>query len=240
MKIKNEMKIQQQNEDQKYNEEQQLTSQKPPRRFSPKQINIAGSFFIFNFEKMITEVLLVLPLYQILFIICWRFRYVIKTMASAGDILNDDYFFGDVVDTPGEGTEQHKKRKELKSIIDKGKLGHKWTHERVGKASDEAINKTYAKDKQRELNEKREKTGKALGKHVINLYSTGISLVVKIRDVHKLQQDIGNDPIIKDQKASLGFLLVCTFGNFLAPVLVATHTVNNLELGEENEDNKND
>ena len=79
-----------------------------------------------------------------------------------------------------------------------------------------------------------------MGKHVINLYSTGISRMVKIRDGHKLQQDIDNDPIIKDQKASLGFLLVCTFGNFLAPVLVATHTVNNLELGEENEDNKND
>ena len=64
--------------------------------------------------------------------------------------------------------------------------------------------------------------------------------MVKIRDVHKLQQDIDNDPIIKDQKASLGCLLVYTFGNFLAPVLVATHTVNNLEFGEENEDNKND
>ena len=65
-------------------------------------------------------------------------------MADVGDILNDDDFFGDVVDTPKEGTEQHKKREELKSIIDKGKLGHKWTHERVDKASDEVINKTYA------------------------------------------------------------------------------------------------
>ena len=33
--------------------------------------------------------------------------------------------------------------------------------------------------------------------------------------------------------ASLGCFLVCTFGNFLAPVLVATHTVNNLDLGNE-------
>ena len=90
-------------------------------------------------------------------------------MTSVGDILNDDEFFGDVVDTPKEGTEQHKKREELKSIIDKGKLGHKWTHERVDKASDEVINKTYAEYKQRELNEKGEKTGKTLGKHVINL-----------------------------------------------------------------------
>ena len=69
----------------------------------------------FNFKKMITEVLLVLPLYLILFFIWWRFRYLIKTMAGVGDILNDDKFFGDVVDTPKGGTEQHKKREELKS-----------------------------------------------------------------------------------------------------------------------------
>ena len=50
---------------------------------------------------------------------------------NVGDILNDDEFFGDVVDTQKEGIEQHKKREELKSIIDKGKLGHKWTHRRV-------------------------------------------------------------------------------------------------------------
>ena len=31
-------------------------------------------------------------------------------MASVGDILNDDEFFGDVADTPKEGIEQHKKR----------------------------------------------------------------------------------------------------------------------------------
>ena len=66
-------------------------------------------------------------------------------------------------------------------------LGHKWTHERVDKASNEIINKTYAEYKQRELNKKDKKTGKALGKHVINLYSTGISQRVKIRDVHELQ-----------------------------------------------------
>ena len=33
--------------------------------------------------------------------------------------------------------------------------------------------------------------------------------------------------------ASLGCLLVCTFGNLLATVLVAAHTVNNLDLGDE-------
>ena len=127
---------------------------------------------------MITEVLLILPLYLILLFIWWQFRYVMKIMADVGDILNDDDFFGDVVDTPKEGIEQHKKRECLKSVIDKGKahlLGHIWTHGRVDKASDEIVNKTYAEYRQCELNEKGEKTGKALGKHVINLYSTGIS-----------------------------------------------------------------
>ena len=88
-------------------------------------------------------------------------------MADVEDILND------VVDTPKEGIEEHKKREEL--VVDRGKLRQKWTHTRVDKASDEIINKTYAEYRQHELNEKREKTGKALGKHVINLYSTGIS-----------------------------------------------------------------
>ena len=91
-------------------------------------------------------------------------------------------------------------------------------HERVDKASNEVINKTYAEYRQRELNKKGEKTGKALGKNVINLYSTGISWMVKIRLVHKLQQNIESDPIIKDQMASLGLLLVSTFDNLLVPV----------------------
>ena len=50
-----------------------------------------------------------------------------------------------------------KKREELKSIIDRGKLGHKWTHERVDNESNEIINKKYAEYKQRELNKKGEK-----------------------------------------------------------------------------------
>ena len=56
--------------------------------------------------------------------------------------------------------------------------------------------------------------------------------MVKIRDVKKLRQDIENDPIIKNQMANLGCILYCMFGDFLAPVLVAAHTVNNLELGD--------
>ena len=100
-------------------------------------------------------------------------------------------------------------------MISKGKaylLGSKWTREKGDKVSDETINKTYAEYRQNELNEKGEKTGKTLGKHVINLYSTRISRVTKIRDVKKLQEDIENDPIIKNQMANLGCLLVCAYG----------------------------
>ena len=69
---------------------------------------------------MITEVLLALPLYLILFFIWWRFRHVIKIMGDVENILNDDEFFEDTVDTPKEGIEQHKKQDCLKSVIDKG------------------------------------------------------------------------------------------------------------------------
>ena len=40
--------------------------------------------------------------------------------------------------------------------------------------------------------------------------------------------------------ANLGCLLVCTLGNFLAPVLVAAHTVNNLDLGNEQQSYDNE
>ena len=74
-------------------------------------------------------------------------------MADVGNILNDDDFFRDIVDTPKEGIEQHRKRECLKSVIDRGRvhlLGSKWTQEKVDKASNEIINKTYAEYKQRE------------------------------------------------------------------------------------------
>ena len=171
-----------------------------------------------------------------MFFIWYRFRHLIKITADVENILND------VVDTPKEDIEQQKKREELKSVIDKGKvhlLGHKWTHGRVNKASDESINKTYAEYKQLELNEKGEKTTKALGKHAINLYSTEISRWLKIKDVKKLRQGIENDPVIKDEMANLRCLLVCTFGNLLASVLVVVHAMNNLGLGNEPENKKN-
>ena len=151
---------------------------------------------------MITEVLLILLLYLILFLIWWRFRHVINLMADVENILNNDDFFGDTADTPQESIMQHRKRERLNSVTSKDKaylLGSKWTQEKVDKISDETINKTY----------------------------------IENRDVKKLRQYTENDPIIKDQMANLGCLLVCTFGNFLVPVLVTEHTVNNLALADE-------
>ena len=112
-------------------------------------------------------------------------------MADVESILTDDEFFGDTVDTPKEGTEQHKKRKYLKSAIGNGKpylLGGKkrWTHEKIDKSNDKTINKTHVEYKQHELNEKSEKTRRALGKHIIHLHSIGISQIIKIKDAKKI------------------------------------------------------
>ena len=54
---------------------------------------------------MIREVLLVLPVYLVLFLIWYRFRYLIKIMADVEDILNE------VIDTSKEGIEEHKNEK---------------------------------------------------------------------------------------------------------------------------------
>ena len=56
-----------------------------------------------------------------------------------------------------------------------------------------------------------------------------------MKDVKKLHQDLENDPIIKDHMAGLGCLFVCTFGNYLASVLIAVHTANNVDPGDEPE-----
>ena len=55
----------------------------------PSKVTSLGVFGFF--KKMITEVLLVLALYPILFIICWQFRHLIKIMADVEDILNDEF-----------------------------------------------------------------------------------------------------------------------------------------------------
>ena len=132
----------------------------------------------------------------------------------------------------------YKKQECLKSVIGRGKahlLGGKLTQEKVDEASDEIINITYAEYKQREITEKGEKTATALDKHTINLYSNEISRLVNISNAKKLQQDIEDDLLIKDQMTYLGCFLMYTLGDYLAPVLVAAYTLNNLGHGTEPE-----
>ena len=75
-----------------------------------------------------------------------------------------------------------------------------------------------------------------MGKHVINLYSTGIDRWLKIKDVKTLRLNVENDPIVQNQMVNLGCLFMCTFGDYLAPVLIAAHTASNLDLDDEPED----
>ena len=110
---------------------------------SPKQSTIAGSFCCVDFRLKKNDyrsVISITFLSDIVFHLVaisilnksneWCWRYIKRW-----------WIFGDIAHTPKEGTEYHKKRQCLKSVIDKGKLRHKWTHERVDKASDETINK---------------------------------------------------------------------------------------------------
>ena len=53
--------------------------------------------------------------------------------------------------------------------------------------------------------------------------------MVKIKDVKKLQQNIENDPTIRDQTANIGYFLVCTLGSFLLSFLVTAPIINGLD-----------
>lgn len=75
----------------------------------------------------------------------------------------------DTVDTSKQGVEQHRKRECLKGARSKEKMyllpGKKQQkRDRVDKTSNETIYKVHAENKQHQLNEKGEKSGKVLGK----------------------------------------------------------------------------
>ena len=60
-----------------------------------------------------------------------------------------------------------------------------------------------------------------------------------MKDVKMLCQDIEDDPLIKDQMVNLDCLLVYTFGDYLALVLVGFHTINKLGSGNQ-QDHENE
>ena len=68
-----------------------------------------------------------------------------------------------------------------------------------------------------------------MGKHLIKIYSNGVSKVLRIDDMEQLRKDIDEDPIIKDSVAEIGALMVSTFGKWLSPILIACHTANHTQ-----------
>ena len=177
---------------------------------------------------MIFEVLLILPLYIGIFVICFRFKHVIKAMSEIDELLNVS-----LPDTNERGEEEENGREILINVINQGKGNllpgkYPWTVVRI-KVFDADIDKLKSHFVQAETNLKKERTGKAMSKHVVNLYSTGVSKIVKIDNIDQLREDIDEDPIIRDSMAEVGALLVETFGRYLAPLLVLAHTANRSE-----------
>ena len=174
----------------------------------------------------------------------FKFRYIINVIMDIENMFdlmeaipNETV---DVVDTPAEAFEQNNRQK-LIDLINQGKahlLPGKtpWTIKRLTKTPEKVINKIYNDYKQREIQQKAVKTGQALGTHVTNLYSTGVSKVLNIDNIEGLRKDIENDPIIKDSMADIGALMVGTFGRLLAPLLVMAHTVNHVVMSKKQVD----
>ena len=144
-----------------------------------------------------------------------------------------EFNFFDEVDTPREGVENREKREFLKELITQGKNlpGKKpWTVELIDQASNEQVEKLHSKYTQKELQYKGKKPGKAMGKHLIQLYSNGLSKVLRIDDMEQLRKDIDEDPIIKDSMADIGALMVSTFGKWLSPILIALRQIKHKDL----------
>lgn len=154
------------------------------------------------------------------------------------------------VDTP-VGAPDYKpidKRQALKDVIRRGQkhlLPKKCTETSLDKASPEVIEKIHNEYVQRELQEKGEKTAKALSSQAISMYAKVVGSVVSIDSAEGLRADIEEDPIIKDSMADLGILVYSAFGRFLTPLLVVAHTVHHCQLtvsksGEERADEQQD
>ena len=126
-------------------------------------------------------------------------------------------------------------RETLKDVINHGKTHFlpgkkgKWSTAEIDKKTDEEVENLYNIYMQRQAQAKGEMTAKAMGSHIVNLYSNGVIKVLKIDNIEKLRRHIEQDPIIKDSMADIGILMVSTFGKWLSPILVACHTTNHTE-----------
>ena len=156
-------------------------------------------------------------------------------MTSLDNLLSIFTDKDDVADTPAEGAVQRKNIQTLKDAIHHekahflpGKKG-KWSSTEIDKKTNEEVEKLYNIYIQQHTQVKGEMTGRMVGRHLINLYSNGVSKVLKIDDIEQLRRDIDEDPIIKDSMADIGVLMVTTFGRWLSPIVVTFYMVNHYE-----------
>ena len=186
---------------------------------------------------MLIEIILcVIAITPYLFLIMFfkRFHYLINVIM---DIENMFDLMEAIPNETVDVVEQTNNRQKLIDLINQGKahlLPGKtpWTIKRISKTPETVIKKIYNDYEEREIRQKAVKTGQALGTHITNLYSNGVSKVLNIDSVENLRKDIENDPIIKDSMADIGALMVGTFGRLLAPILVACHTANHAVMSK--------
>ena len=179
---------------------------------------------------MIIELLLILPLYVVIFGIFHHSRRLINAMNEIDEMIFANCSLEEETRDEGESS----KREFLIAQVEQGKADKlpgktPWTVKRLRKATDQVIEKLHHEYHQTDVRHKAETTGKAVSAHVVNMYSKGVSRVLKIDSVEQLRRDIDNDPIIKESMADVGALMVGTFGRYLAPLLIAAHTANHAE-----------
>ena len=111
-------------------------------------------------------------------------------------------------DTDERSEEEENGRAFLINVINQGKGNllpgkYPWTVVRIKKVFYADIDKLKSHFVQAETNLKKERTSKAMSKEVVNLYSTGVSKIVKIDSIDQLREDIDDDPM--NQVAVIGF-----------------------------------
>ena len=161
----------------------------------------------------------------------YRFRHIIKAMIDIERIISES--FSDSLEQENIARDSTMSKREfLIDILNQGKkLKGKisWNVDKIEKADINVIKKLYDDYHQNEMRLKAEKTGKPVGKHLINLYSQCISRFLKIDDIDQMCKEIEEDLVIKDCMPDVGEVMVSTFGRFLAPLLLIAHTANHTE-----------
>ena len=165
---------------------------------------------------MFIEILLVLPLYVIIFAIIYKFLHIINMMTDANDMFSDL-----ISETPEVDIACGSAMSKREFLMEKVKNGEQisnsktlWTKERLQKASDKVIDKLYDKyqnpepmkvNKQEAL-----KLGKCVCPVVIELYVEGLKNILdKIPyisgkytiNVEKLKFNISNNELFCDNLA---------------------------------------